>query len=88
MSSACSKQWPVGQIVSVPHALATKIMFWAVAPVSFRAAKIVSCNNKKNFMVYDQRAVARVSFGAAKMVSCNNKKSSWSTIKITSIVLL
>jgi hypothetical protein len=58
------KAWPAGQIVSVPraaHALATKMMFWAVARVSFRAAKIVSCNNKKN---------------------------SWSTIKITSIVLL
>jgi hypothetical protein len=29
-------------------------MFWALARVSFRAAKIVSCNKKKNFMVYDQ----------------------------------
>jgi hypothetical protein len=41
------KAWPAGQIVSVPHALATKMMFWAVAQVSFRAAKIVSCNNRK-----------------------------------------
>jgi hypothetical protein len=30
------------------------MMFWALARVSFRAAKIVSCNNKKYFMVYDQ----------------------------------
>jgi hypothetical protein len=29
-------------------------MFWALARVSFRAAKIVSCNKKKNFMVFDQ----------------------------------
>jgi hypothetical protein len=29
-------------------------MFWALARVSFRAGKIVSCNKKKNFMVYDQ----------------------------------
>jgi hypothetical protein len=29
-------------------------MFWALARVSFRAAKIVSCNKKKKFMVYDQ----------------------------------
>jgi hypothetical protein len=29
-------------------------MFWALARVSFRAAKIVSCNNKKKIMVYNQ----------------------------------
>jgi hypothetical protein len=29
------------------HISATKMMFWAVARVSFRAAKIVSCNKKK-----------------------------------------
>jgi hypothetical protein len=44
------------------HISATKMMFWALARVSFRAAKIVSCNKKK--------------------------KNSWSTIKITAIVLL
>jgi hypothetical protein len=40
---------PAGQIVSVPRAqaLATKMMFWAWARVSFRATKIVSCNNIK-----------------------------------------
>jgi hypothetical protein len=27
-------------------------MFWALARVSFRAAKIISCNKKKKFMVY------------------------------------
>jgi hypothetical protein len=43
------------------HISATKMMFWALARVSFRAAKIVSSN--KNFF-------------------------SWSTIKITAIVLL
>jgi hypothetical protein len=55
MSSACSKHrvaWAVG--VSRAHALATKMMCWALARVSFRAAKIVSCNNKKMFMVYDR----------------------------------
>jgi hypothetical protein len=37
---------PAGQIVSVPraHALATKMMFWTLARVSFRAVKNVSCN--------------------------------------------
>jgi hypothetical protein len=30
-------------------------MYWALARVSFRAAKIVSCNKKKKFMVYDQK---------------------------------
>jgi hypothetical protein len=29
-------------------------MFWALARVSFRAAKIVSCNKNFFFMVYDQ----------------------------------
>jgi hypothetical protein len=29
-------------------------MFWALARVSFRAAKIVSCNKIFFFMVYDQ----------------------------------
>jgi hypothetical protein len=29
------------------HISATKMMFWALARVSFRAAKIVSCNKKK-----------------------------------------
>jgi hypothetical protein len=39
---------PANQIVSVPLALATKQnMFWALARVSFRAAKIVSCNKKR-----------------------------------------
>jgi hypothetical protein len=36
------------------HISATKMMFWALARVSFRAAKIVSCNKKKKIMVYDQ----------------------------------
>jgi hypothetical protein len=47
---------PANQIVSVPlaHALATKkIMFWALARVSFRAAKIVSCN--KNIFFHGLR---------------------------------
>jgi hypothetical protein len=34
------------------HVLATKMMFWALARVSFRAAKIVSCNKNIFFMVY------------------------------------
>jgi hypothetical protein len=29
-------------------------MFWALARASFRAAKIVSCNKKFFFLVYDQ----------------------------------
>jgi hypothetical protein len=29
------------------HISATKMMFWALARISFRAAKIVSCNKKK-----------------------------------------
>jgi hypothetical protein len=29
-------------------------MFWALARVSFKAAKIVSCNKNIFFMVYDQ----------------------------------
>jgi hypothetical protein len=62
MSSACSKHGlgsgrsPANQIVSVPlaHALATKqMMFWALARVSFRAAKIVSCN--KNIFFHGLR---------------------------------
>jgi hypothetical protein len=36
------------------HISATKIMFWALARVRFRAAKIVSCNRNFFFMVYDQ----------------------------------
>jgi hypothetical protein len=36
------------------HISATKMMFWALARVSFRAAKIVSCNKNFFFMVYDQ----------------------------------
>jgi hypothetical protein len=46
---AGARDSPAGQIVSVPraHALATKMMFWFLARVSFRAAKIVSCNKKK-----------------------------------------
>jgi hypothetical protein len=28
------------------------MMFWTLAGVTFSAAKIVSCNKKKNFMVY------------------------------------
>jgi hypothetical protein len=32
--------------------LVTKMMFWALAGVTFSAAKIVSCNKKKNFIVY------------------------------------
>jgi hypothetical protein len=31
------------------HALATKMMFWTLARVSFRAVKIVSCNKEKKF---------------------------------------
>jgi hypothetical protein len=31
------------------HISATKMMFWTLARVCFRAAKIVSCNNKKKF---------------------------------------
>jgi hypothetical protein len=39
---------PAGQIVSVPraHAVATKMMFWTLARVSFRAVKIASCNKE------------------------------------------
>jgi hypothetical protein len=33
--------------LSFSHISATKMMFWALARVSFRAAKIVSCNKKK-----------------------------------------
>jgi hypothetical protein len=50
------KARPVGQIVSVPraHALATKMMFWAVA----RAGLVLELQKslavtKKKFMVYD-----------------------------------
>jgi hypothetical protein len=36
------------------HISATKMMFWALARVSFRAAKIVSCN--KNFFFHGLRS--------------------------------
>jgi hypothetical protein len=46
------KAWP-GRRRAVGRSPATKIMFWTLARVSYRAVKIVSCNNKKKFMVYD-----------------------------------
>jgi hypothetical protein len=41
-------------------ALATKIMFWALARVIFSTAKIISWSNKKNFLVYPQNYFNRV----------------------------
>jgi hypothetical protein len=69
------------------------MMFWALARLSFSAAKIVSCNNKNNVMVYLQnyfnfihklcflRGLRMWSAGLAcavySSISCRRHKKAW-----------
>jgi hypothetical protein len=58
---SCHSAQPVQKLAATPEMLnvtkvqtLAKMMLWALARVSFCAAKIVSSNNKKKFMVYLQ----------------------------------
>jgi hypothetical protein len=60
--------------------LVTKMMFWALAGVTFSAAKIVSCNKKKKFHGLPATLLQLFYFISVRFLSFTQKTNSGITL--------